>query len=133
MSQENVERFRLFHEAWTRGDVETAEALMGDVIAPDFEMQPLYLGQVYRGLAGLRKMWADIFETWEDYRLDLEEIVDLGEHLLIVGRVVGRGAGSGVPIDQPIAILGTFKGGKLVRGESFTSRDEALEAAGLRE
>jgi ketosteroid isomerase-like protein len=133
MSQENVARFLEIHEAWNRGDLETAEALARDVVAPEVEIDPLYLGQVYKGLEGMREMRADISETWEDYRFELEETVDLDEHLLVVGRILGRGAGSGVPINQPLATLWTFRGDKAVRVKSFMSRQEALEAAGRSE
>jgi hypothetical protein len=70
---------------------------------------------------------------WEDYRLELVELLDLDERVLFVGRVLGRGAAGGVPVDRPMAILLTFEGDKLVRSKSFASKQEALEAVGLRE
>ena len=45
-------------------------------------------------------MWADITGTWEGYRSEVEEILDLGEHVLTVARITGHGASGGVPIDQ---------------------------------
>ena len=78
-------------------------------------------------------MWADARAIWEDYRFELEEIVDVDDHVLVVGRIRGRGAASGVPITQPLAMLFTFRNGKAVRAKSFTSKQEALEAVGLRE
>jgi len=86
-------------------------------LAPEFEYDPLYLDRVYQGVEGVRQMWADTIETWADYRFAMEEI--------------GRGVGGGVPIDQPLAILGRFRGEKLVWAKSFRSKQEALEAVGL--
>jgi hypothetical protein len=63
MSQENVERVRQVGEAWARGDTEAAETLLQGHIAPDFELHPLYLGHVYRGLEGMRELLADIFAS----------------------------------------------------------------------
>ena len=53
--------------------------------------------------------------------------------MLVIARVLGRGTASGVPINQPLAILVTFRDDKAVRARSFTSKQDALEAAGLSE
>jgi ketosteroid isomerase-like protein len=76
-------------------------------------------------------MWADLREMWEDYRSEVEEIVDLGEHVLVVTHITGRGAGGGVPVDQRIVALGRFQGEKALWMKSFTSKSKALEAVGL--
>ena len=133
MSEENVDRMRRAFEAWERDDRPKAEALLRESFAPDFEMHPLYLDKVYRGVEGMWAMLADVRETWEDYRFELEEILDWDDHVLVMGRILGRGAASGVPINQPLAILFTFRDDKAVRGRSFTSKQDALEAAGLSE
>jgi SnoaL-like domain len=132
-SQQNVEWARQVAGAWTGRYTEAVEALLRTRLAPDFELHPLYLGQSYRGLEGMRQLWADIFETWTDYRLEIGEIVDLGEHVLVLARILGRGVGSGVPIDQEVAVLWYFEGEKAVWAKSFLSKREALAAAALRE
>ena len=45
--------------------------------------------------------------------------------------ISAQGVGSGVPVTQEFAVVWTFDGEKVVRARSFTSRAEALEAAGL--
>ena len=67
--------------------------------------------------------------VWENYEQRLEEIVDLGNNIVVVVRIAGRGGGSGVPVSQELAVVWTFEGAKAVRARSFTSRAEALEAA----
>jgi ketosteroid isomerase-like protein len=133
MSQENVDRMRQIFEAWERDDRRETEALLREGLAPDYEMHPLYLDKVYRGVEGVWAMWADAREIWEDYRFEREEILDWDDHVVVIGRVLGRGKASGVPINQPLAMLFTFRDDKAVRGRSFTSKQEALEAAGLSE
>jgi hypothetical protein len=72
-------------------------------------------------------------EIWQDYRLEIGEIVDLGEHVLALAHITARGTGSGVPIDEEIAVLWSFEGDKVVLMKTFMSKKEALEAAGLSE
>jgi len=86
----------------------------------------------YKGVERLRRMWGDLEGTWQDYRLDIREIVDLGEHVLVLGHVTARGPGSGIPIDQDLAMLWGFQGDKAVWMKSFFSKRDALEAVGLR-
>ena len=69
----------------------------------------------------------------DDELVEPQEVVALGEHVLVLAHVTGRGAGSGVPIDQSLAVLCAFEGEKAVWARSFTSKEQALEAAGLRE
>ncbi len=133
MSQENVELVRRLAEVWTGRYTEAAEALVRPRLAPDFEVHPLYLERTYKGVEGIRQLWADIDEIWQDYRLELGEIVDLGEHVLALAHITARGTGSGVPIDEEIALLWAFEGDKAVWMKSFMSKREALEATGLRE
>jgi ketosteroid isomerase-like protein len=89
-------------------------------------------GQVYTGAQGLRDLAADLWAT-VDYMPAMEEIIDAGEHVVVVLRISGRGTRSGVPVAQRVAIVYTFEDDRIVRGKSFTSRAEALEAAGLSE
>jgi ketosteroid isomerase-like protein len=133
MSQENVESMRRGLNAWRGGDTETIERLMDEFLAPDFEIEPLYFDGTYRGREQLWQLWSDLDEFWDEYRLEIEDLVDLGEHVLAVSRVRGRGRGSGVPVNQRMWILWRFSGQRAVHAKSFASKAEALEAAGLRE
>jgi ketosteroid isomerase-like protein len=132
MSQGNAGWVRQVAQAWERGDVERMKALFRRHLSADFELHPLYLDRVYKGYEGMQELWADISQTWEDYRLRTEEVVELGEHVLVLGQITGRGAGSGVPIDQGLALLCAFEGERAVWAKAFTSKRDAIEAAALR-
>jgi ketosteroid isomerase-like protein len=132
MTQERTEWVRHFAEAWNRGDLEAGAALLEAHLAPEWEFASLYLDRVY-GRSELRQMMADLIGIWRDYHSEIEEVVDLGEYALMVPHITGRGAGSGVPIDQRIFMLSRLHGEKVVWTKSFASRRDALEAAGMRE
>ena len=72
--------------------------------------------------------------TFEDYRWEDERLTDLGSGaVLAVLRETGRGKGSGVPVDRPLAALYTVIDGKIARITIFHTEQGALEAAGLSE
>jgi ketosteroid isomerase-like protein len=74
----------------------------------------------------------DIRET-VNYTPEVEEALDLDEHVLLVVRMSGRGSRSGVPVTQRLVVLWTFDGNRILSGSSFRTKQEALEAAGLSE
>jgi ketosteroid isomerase-like protein len=130
MSQENVEFLRQGYEALERGDMEAFTELSRERLGPEFDFHHVWDGRVFKGFEGTQEWVSDTRETWKNYRQELEEIVDLGENVVVVLRVSARGGGSGVPVAQELAVVWTFEDERPVRARSFTSRAEALEAAG---
>jgi ketosteroid isomerase-like protein len=122
--------------AANRRDYESAFALFD----PDCEMNPpshmVGLGTFPVSLHSrserlrLEEGWR---EDWGEFRYEPEEVLDLEDRVLILGRMVGTGAGSGAAFDHEWADLVTFAKGRIIREQVFFSRAEALEAAGLSE
>ena len=131
MSEENVETVRRIYDAFAEGDF--ARAL--EEGEPDFEWIPPeqdIQGPV-QGKESLRRFLEDQNEAFEDFRVEAEELKVRGDQVLAFIRVSGRGRGSGVEFDIRAANLWTFRGGRLIRGQVFPDRREALRAAGLSE
>jgi ketosteroid isomerase-like protein len=133
MSQENVEFIQQAADALHKGDLQRVEALLQGALDPAFEYQSLALDQVHTGLSGMRDFFADMREVWRDYDQEIEELVDLGDDVVVVLRVAARGTGGGVPIAQQSVWLWTFRDRRAVRAKAFRSKREALEAAQLSE
>jgi ketosteroid isomerase-like protein len=131
MSQHNIEVVRRGYEMLARGDMESLAALLQEHLDPEFEYQSELAGEAFGGVEGMRDFLVEVRETFRDYTTEVEEIIDCGGHVVVVSRQRGRGAGSGLPIEWRINIVWTFDGEKLVRGRAFSSRVEALAAAGL--
>jgi uncharacterized protein len=133
MSEENVEIVRRSLEAFSGGDMEEMLSYMD----PEGELHSAIVGgaegNVYRGHEGFRKWYADSFESFEELRNEWSEFRDLGDRVLVFGRVKARGRGSGVELDSPMGWVFTVRRGKLMKAEGFLSRAEALEVAGLSE
>lgn len=131
MARADVEFLRDGYEALARGDIESFTALSRERLGPDFEFHHVWDGRVLRGFEGTMEWISDTRETWEGYSQDVEELIELGEDVVVVLRISARGGGSGVPVAQQLAVLWTFEDGKAIRARSFTSREEALAAAGM--
>ena len=135
MSQENVEIARQLMAAWSRRDLDGAIELLHE----DIEWHPALTaggleGVVYRGLGGIRRWFGELDDVWAELRIELEEFREVGEdRILQLGHFHAVGKESGVPIDQPQAILLAMEDGRVIAGWGFASHEEALETAGLSE
>jgi ketosteroid isomerase-like protein len=130
MPREEVQFLRDGYEALHHGDIETFTALSRERLHPHFEFHLVWDGRVLRGLEGTLEWLSDTRETWDDYSQEIVEIADLGDDVLVVLSLSARGGESGVPVAQELAVLWSFEGGKAILARSFTTKEEALEAAG---
>ena len=132
MSQANVEIVRKVFAALNRGD-ETALGLAHPEIVID-ATRSVFNPKTYFGREGIRQWLADTNEIWEDMHTEQNEFIDAGDRVVVIGRLVGKGKGSGVEVESPNGTILTIRDGLVIRSETgYTSRREALEAAGLRE
>lgn len=133
MSQENVETARRGAEAFNRRDLDAFAGLMTE----DFEWVGAFLGNVeggsYRGRKGLERYFREAEETWEDFEAPGLEFRDLGDRVLVLGRMKGRGRTSGIELQTTYTMVVEFRGDKISRSHAYLSHDEALRAAGLEE
>jgi ketosteroid isomerase-like protein len=73
----------------------------------------------------------EYLNVWDDYRFEVERMIDLGDRVLVLERQTARGKRSGALISQDVGTLLTLRDGKIVRWEYYWERAEALEAARL--
>ena len=79
----------------------------------------------------MKEFIAGLYEEFDEPRADVSELLDAGGQVLVSATARGRGKLSGVETTWDTWQLWTVRNGKLVRGQGFTSREEALAAAGL--
>ncbi len=88
---------------------------------------------MYRGPEGLRRFLESFWGEFDEPGLEVRELIEAEDHVLAGLTFQGRGKQSGVETTWDIWHVWTVRGGKVLRGQAFTSREQALEAAGLRE
>ena len=132
MSQENVETLNRAYDALRRRNKEAfVREIHPEVESVVYIMQAE--GRVYRGHAGVRRFFDDLFSVFPDFRAEVAHATDYGDIVLAEIRMAGRGAGSGLPIEQTAWQVVGFRDAEVISFHGYRSREEALEAVGLRE
>ena len=108
-----------------------------EALDPGVEIRPGIVGGpegvVYHGPDGMRQFWTDVDAAWAEFRITTEEFREIDQGVLVLGRAFARGRGSGITVDAPAAWMFGLLNGRIVSFQSFSSREQALEAAGLSE
>ncbi len=131
MSQQNVEVVRRMWEAFLSDDFETAVAS----VDPDVEWDGTNLpdGRVGRGLDAIADHVTRWAAMWENWRVEIEQIIDAGgDQVVMIMRETGRST-SGLDMDERHGELYAVRDGRIVSRKGFSDPREALEAVGLRE
>jgi ketosteroid isomerase-like protein len=130
MSQENVEIVRRAVDAFNALDVDRFLSMC----EPEIEYRSAIEQKTYRGLDEMVRYREDIDAVMEDFHFEDSRFLDAGRDRVVhLYRLVGRGAGSGVPVSREVGALWQLRNGKLLKCEIYLDPRQALEAAGLRE
>jgi ketosteroid isomerase-like protein len=130
----SLENFQLrVVKAYNERDMDTLDSLTD----PDFEFLP-YLASlvettVYRGRDGLRSYFADADAAWETIQMRIDEGREVDDRTVSFGELHGKGRASGLEVRVPLAWVSESRDGRVVRLETYASKEAALEAVGLRE
>lgn len=130
MPSDNLELFNRAVRAVNEDDERALLELITDD-AEIFALRSVTEGP-YIGPEGLRAFLADNRESFDLFRLNYEDVRDLGDgRVLAIGKVRIRGKGSGVETDVPSAQVITIRDGRIAHLHDYRDADKALEAAGL--
>jgi len=131
MSQENVEVVQRFVEHWNETGEPPWDELDPDVV---YVIDPgSFVAGTYRGHDGIRTLLRLTAEVFDQFRYEVDELVDLGDSILALVRIRVRGVQSGATGTQSGAAVIQLRDGMIVSYRSYLRREDALEAVGLRE
>jgi len=124
----DIDIVRALFDAFARRDM----ARVAELISDDMEFHAVTAEVAgregpYRGQAGMEQYFADVEEIWEEIRLTPVDFEEVGDRILVTGRVWARG--SGRVVDSSTGWLFKVREGQLVWGRVFESAAEATAAA----
>jgi ketosteroid isomerase-like protein len=130
MSQEKVHAAMEAIDAFNRTDVDSFAKLT----TPDFEWSPsmgAIEGEIFRGRQGIVRYFESLAGAWDRFHILPDHLRQVGDTVVMLGRLEGRGKGSGVPVDASLGMVFDLRGGMIASIRGFLDHDEALRAAGL--
>jgi ketosteroid isomerase-like protein len=129
MSEAKEALVRRHIEAWNAGDL----ARLAEWVTPDVEFLPANIAAVQgtpiRGPEEMKRYRSSMAEVWESFVIQPEDFRVVGEQILMRGRHVARGRGSGLELDQTVAGVFWFRDGRISRVRSFLDLEQAEKAA----
>lgn len=123
---ESADLVRGFYEAVAAGD----PAAM-DIFAPEVEFRMpdvLPHGGTIQGREALGSYFGEVQGRWEDFRVELDDLVDGGDRVVALGRFCGRPRASGRYVEVPFALVWTLRDGRAVRVDEYTDTALLLDA-----
>jgi ketosteroid isomerase-like protein len=83
-------------------------------------------------LEQFRSLLATFTDSWESFTIGADELIDAGEDVVMPFTNVARGR-DGIEVQARGIWVWTIRDGSIVRACLYQDRQEALEAAGLKE
>jgi len=130
MSQENVDRLRAVYAEWADGNFRAG----GDLLAEDVVFELMADGHApYVGREAVEQQMREFLAQWKDYRVEAQEMEEVGETVIVSERQHGIGKSSGVEAEMTCVATWIFRAGLVMRIRWDPDRATALEAARLSE
>jgi ketosteroid isomerase-like protein len=118
---------RRFIEAFEDSDDAFREALH-----PEMEWYPIEENRrPTRGIDAALRNRNEWLDTWDEHRLEVEEVIEGGDDVVLAIHIRARGRGSGVEADIRFYAQFKVRDGKIAYIYDHHERSAAVEAAGL--
>jgi ketosteroid isomerase-like protein len=130
MSEENVQVVKRGYAAFDRGDLDGVLELLD----PELKVSDPFgfsTTDAYEGHGGFAQTVRDAMDAFERYEVTADEFIDAGDDVVVSARLSGIGRESGAVVNMHVFHVWTVRDGKAVLGQTFQTRNAALEAAGL--
>jgi ketosteroid isomerase-like protein len=126
MSQEDVRTIRGLYDAFGRKDLPAIFAILHPQVE-FYQSALLPWGGVYRGQEEATRFFTTLVEHVES-RVDIDDIIDAGEHIVAVGHSRGRVKASGNAFEVAVVHVWTMRQGKALRFENYLDIPTMLRA-----
>jgi ketosteroid isomerase-like protein len=114
--------------------IETMAAVLEENAHPEFTTVMVAKSAeptTYSGVEGFRQALTDWISPYDDFRLEIDEVIVHNEVLVFLVRQVGKTKHGGVAVETESASVWTVLDGKIRQATFYLDQKEALEAAGI--
>jgi ketosteroid isomerase-like protein len=126
VSQHDVALLNSFYAALNVADVDAALELCDSEV--EVYMPPNVVAAVApRGRRDVGEYLRGWFDSWHVYRPEPEDFVSAGDQVVALVHLRARGKGSRFEIEEDVADVFEFAGGKISKLRLYVPRDKALE------
>ena len=84
----------------------------------------------YQGFDGFVRFADQVGEAWAEFRMEPEEVFERGDVVVVFVRAVGKGRGSGVEVDDAVAMVAEVRDGRIALMKVEPDREAALRLIG---
>jgi ketosteroid isomerase-like protein len=84
----------------------------------------------YQGFDGFVRFADQVGEAWAEFRMEPEEFFERGDVVVVFVRAVGKGRGSGVEVDDAVAMVAEVRDGRIALMKVEPDREAALRLIG---
>ena len=109
-------------------------AAMADMLDPEVVWFGTHGGldesQVLRGPAAVLEYMLEIQEPWEEFGVEIEQVIEAGDAVVVFMRETGRARHGGPEVQNDTAMIFKVRQERVVEITGYLDRDEALRAAG---
>jgi ketosteroid isomerase-like protein len=117
------------YEAWNRADWDFVVAQLDPAVELD-ATDRVFNPMEYRGPDGFLRFMQEVFEVWEEWRMEVDELIEADDRVFAGVRARARGRVSGLELDEIAYHVWSFGPGGVTRVAFHYDRDKALAAAG---
>jgi ketosteroid isomerase-like protein len=132
MSQENVEIVRQLAESMNRRDLpQVLELFDRDAVYHPRSDEPDPSPHV--GRDAYEQLAAGFLDSFSETFFEVHELIDAGDYVIATTVLLARGRASGADVSDAYVFVYELRDRLIVEGWEYRTRQEALEAVGLRE
>jgi ketosteroid isomerase-like protein len=133
MSQQNVELVRNAVRRFEEGDMQGVLPYCDENIEIVQPVELLGAPRRQHGHAGVLEAFDVWPEQWDEYRIEVLRMRDVGDDVVVTMLNRGRGKETAIPVESEFTHVFSIRGGRIVVWRIFMREEDALKAAGLAE
>lgn len=132
-STSNAQLIRSLYDAFAQGDVSTVLGRLDpNIVWIEADNINYADRNPYRGPQAVAEgIFMRIGQDWNDYRVNIEQVIDGGENVVVLGRYTATNKSTGKPLDAQFVHVWSLRDGKIVRFQQYADTAQFARVTGV--